>query len=1037
MAKRQPPQDAIPPELPTQQTADSERDGAILDHLASAAEVFDQLQNTLDSEIRRRLALAGVGLASLNRTVTTATEDHLAAAADTHLQFNQTLQQAIANQLQLSHEKMVSGGVQVYSATPVVSASPATASQPPPAPFNPTQPLPPLPSAANGSALQVAGAGMPLHYLCPGTTFHHAFILQNPQAKLFTTAIADGVIQPVPFPWVIAEWQVGAPQYTDTVLILQGKGWTHGVAQWADATQTAAACGIAAPPTTPPPPVPTPAPPPAAPGCPPLPCIPICAPTTPVVPTPPVGTKPPTNGQAPPPPTQTVPPYGTGPGLQISGLWPNWNSVEVCQWLTAMSQQFQSGSVDDRLVDFGLLNADGGDATPNWCFTAAHLLLRLNPIGLVAKWLSGIPLFVGAGDPEIVLVNGANDFAPVIAGMMRAVIRTAWGMFQAASQNTNCQIGPMLLPTMLRIVTHLIVHWLGVRLEDLETSLAYWSNYFCPTEIPSAAEADELYLRNIIDIDTWRCWVRANNVCDVPHALTMYAGRERPLLDQWLRLWNRKYINDGELDSTLRNAGVIDDVSKNAFKALAEEIPTISDVIHFMVRNTGDEDLVTRFGLDNEFTTKFTQQLADWAHGNGLSDTSLKHFWRAHWVVPSPGQLYQSFQRFRPEAVNSQLQFRLEDGNVNPAWLPGMITADMVTTPQDVDRALGENDVAPFWRNRLVALSFNPLTRRDAAMAYRNGVIKYADLPPVFKTVGYAEPEANRLAEMLHRQAILQLKAHPLVKQVEEGYLASDELARRWREQGFDDRLISDVLQQTIDTVRAGVTQRCVKSIEKRVLDYELRPDEGAALLGQRNIDPGLASLLAEGWQCELDARGKKLAVIEIKKLLQQGLITLADFVTRTKNLGYNDTDAQLLALSQEKIISETAIKALQRQQAAAEKAAKHAAMDQQKLQAQRARMEAARAARAAKAAAAEEKLTAAWMRLSGRIAKKLGMPQDEFSPLFTKAYFQMRNERKWSDAVINGVFSSIIQSIDKKAPDTWDNYLSQAIAAQTSQETI
>jgi hypothetical protein len=159
--------------------------------------------------------------------------------------------------------------------------------------------------------------------------------------------------------------------------------------------------------------------------------------------------------------------------------------------------------------------------------------------------------------------------------------------------------------------------------------------------------------------------------------------------------------------------------------------------------------------------------------------------------------------------------------------------------------------------------------------------------------------------------------------------------------------------------------------------------------------------------------------------------------VSRTKNLGYNDTDAQLLALSQDKIISETAIKALQRQQAAAEKAAKHAAMDQQKLQAQRARMEAARAARAAKAAAAEEKLTAAWMRLSGRIAKKLGMPQDEFSPLFTKAYFQMRNVRRWSDAVINGVFSSIIQSIDKKAPDTWDNYLSQAIAAQTSQENI
>ena len=84
-----------------------------------------------------------------------------------------------------------------------------------------------------------------------------------------------------------------------------------------------------------------------------------------------------------------------------------------------------------------------------------------------------------------------------------------------------------------------------------------------------------------------------------------------------------------------------------------------------------------------------------------------------------------------------------------------------------------------------------------------------------------------------------------------------------------------------------------------------------------------------------------------------------------------------------------------------------------------------------------EEKLTAAWLRLSARIAKKLGRTTSDFSPAFTAAYFKMRNQYQWSDEMINGVMNAILSQIDKKAPDTWDNYLSQAVSAQQTQEPI
>jgi hypothetical protein len=501
-----------------------------------------------------------------------------------------------------------------------------------------------------------------------------------------------------------------------------------------------------------------------------------------------------------------------------------------------------------------------------------------------------------------------------------------------------------------------------------------------------------------------------------------------------MRLWNRGLIDEQTLNQVMRNNGVIDPFEAQSFKQLAEEIPTISDVIHFMVRNVGDEDLAKAFGLDNEFEAKFTKQLADWAHGNGLRDDAIKMFWRAHWVVPSPGQLYQSMQRFRPEAVNTPMQFRMPDGTVNPAWKPGMITSDMVTTPQDVDRALGENDVAPFWRNKLVALSFQPLTRRDASIAYREGVIKYAELAPVFRAVGYAEDKAAALAEMLHRQAVLQLKSHPDVKQLETGYASPDQLRQKWLSAGFEQRLVNDVINDAINAVQSGVTAKCVKAVEKRVLDYELSPDQGAAALVQKHIDPGLADTLSQAWTCELEARGRKVAVAELQKLVGQGIITLPDYTQRLMKLGYSNADAQLLASSAGITIEEKVLASARKEQKAAEAAARRSQRDAEQLRKSQERAATARAAKAAKAQQAEAKLTAAWLRLAAQIAKKLGISQDVFSPQFTSAYFDMKNRLGWDDVVINGVMVSIKNSIDKKAPDTWSNYLAQAISAQQTQ---
>ena len=145
-------------------------------------------------------------------------------------------------------------------------------------------------------------------------------------------------------------------------------------------------------------------------------------------------------------------------------------------------------------------------------------------------------------------------------------------------------------------------------------------------------------------------------------------------------------------------------------KELRVRLPGIGDVIRFAVREAFYPDYVARYGLDKEYPPELT------AYGVklGYLEETLKYNWFSHWELPSLGMGYEMLHR-------------------------GIIT------PPDLDSLFMAHDIIPWWRERLLGLSFRVYTRVDVRRMYRENVLDRAGVKRAYLDLGYDPEKAENM----------------------------------------------------------------------------------------------------------------------------------------------------------------------------------------------------------------------------------------------------------------------------------------------------
>jgi len=173
----------------------------------------------------------------------------------------------------------------------------------------------------------------------------------------------------------------------------------------------------------------------------------------------------------------------------------------------------------------------------------------------------------------------------------------------------------------------------------------------------------------------------------------------------------RKIITEEEEQKLLYEHGFTD-LHTRVIRGLYWVIPPIQDLIRMMVRDVWNETVVKKYGYDEDYPPEIER----WVEMQGLRKDWARRYWRAHWELPSPTMVYEMLHR-------------------------GVITKE------EMEELLRIADYPKGWRDRMIAISYEPYTRVDVRRMYQLGILSRDQVKRAYKDIGYDDEHAENLTK--------------------------------------------------------------------------------------------------------------------------------------------------------------------------------------------------------------------------------------------------------------------------------------------------
>lgn len=328
--------------------------------------------------------------------------------------------------------------------------------------------------------------------------------------------------------------------------------------------------------------------------------------------------------------------------------------------------------------------------------------------------------------------------------------------------------------------------------------------------------------------------------------------------------YRRGLLSDGELEARLRALG-IPQVDVELHKQLAFPIPGIQDLIRFAVREVFTPETRTAYGMDNDLPPDFVSK----AKLVGLSEEWAKAYWAAHWELPSPSQGYEMLHR-------------------------GLIG------PEELDGLLKSLDYMPYWRDKLIQLNYNPITRVDLRRLYQLDVIDEIKLKRGYLDLGYNEENAQYLVEWTKKslekdtetskQADKDLTVAEVISLYKEGVIDRTTTQSMLTDCGYDENesefkliladlaLYKDDKKLVLDTLKT--------KYQHGVIDYNELVNE----LGKLNLPTTESENYLTKWEKTTPINVKVPTNKEMGDMVKGGLLSADEMYSEVRRQGYSDT---------------------------------------------------------------------------------------------------------------------------------------------------
>jgi len=344
--------------------------------------------------------------------------------------------------------------------------------------------------------------------------------------------------------------------------------------------------------------------------------------------------------------------------------------------------------------------------------------------------------------------------------------------------------------------------------------------------------------------------------------IALYSSRELLSKGEYISAWVRGIIDDQYLDRQFASMG-ISDRDRQILKELAFFIPPPSDLIRMAVREVFTPEVAEKFGQFQDFPQAFKE----WAAKQGISEFWAKAYWAAHWDLPSITQGFEMFHR------------------------------DVITR-EELELLLRAQDIMPFWRDKLLQISYNPVTRIDILRMYQLGVIDRDEVERRFRHLGYSPEDAKVLAEYTIRLAAQRekdLSRSDMEELLAAGVITEEEAKEFLKRAGYSEEIANLVLERTKLKLAQREMEDEIEVIKTRFLNGEITLQDVAAELQKL----GATGLQVDRVMAELERARRRqrraLSPAQVERAFKRGLLDPDETRQRLRALGYSDRDVDIL----------------------------------------------------------------------------------------------------------------------------------------------
>jgi hypothetical protein len=451
-------------------------------------------------------------------------------------------------------------------------------------------------------------------------------------------------------------------------------------------------------------------------------------------------------------------------------------------------------------------------------------------------------------------------------------------------------------------------------------------------EAPADFSADDIYrmfLLGILNENEFKHWLKGAGVrSEADQAKFRKLSFPLPMLVA-SEAYLRGFVSRKQFDEQLILSGLYDPEIREAAVKLSQAIPSPSQIEEFAVKEVWNSDVVTSFKYDEEFDQipEFNFWMEKLGYGGSPEvpggkpnqpTTWAQAFWRAHWRTISNSEAYTMLHRLRPTG----------GPNGGPRDPSGQ-----VWTMQDVNRVLKVNDYAPFFREKLAAISYAPLRlvdiRRTVQLSLEDHRFKERVIGTRFTIKEWATEEfldrgqapnkAPVLAEIAIAGARKTLEA-PLRKvdqtlkraqgkllfdQYRLGTITRSKFFNDLPEYGYTDQQANRFANLIEGQIALATVKQQIEWVRRKVFKGAILPGEVGSLLTKLGLTQARADELSASWKFLLDEDAILRATQWILDALKKGVMPLGVAQQRLGNLGWSQADILLETANAESSMSE------------------------------------------------------------------------------------------------------------------------------------